>query len=134
MREPGLLEYALLIATCLLLAVAGLYMLANFSRLFRGSIKNEIVRKNAAAWVVIFCLSSAMAPMGQGFFYIIYKHGWWWTVASSLISTTLTTLLVYNVARYIAEHKRLKVIPFLKHKVLVLITLIIMTLLVNLPY
>jgi len=134
MREPKVLEYILLIATCLLLAIVGLYLLANFSRLFRGSIKNEIVRKNAAAWIVIFCLSSAMAPMGQGFFYIIYKYGWAWTIVSSLISTTLTTLLVYNLARYVAEHKRLKNIPFLKHKVLVLITLIIMTLLVNLPY
>jgi sensor histidine kinase YesM len=134
MREPSLLAYILLISTCLLLAIAGLYLLANFSRLFRGSIKNEIVRKNVAAWVVIFCLSSAMAPMGQGFFYIIYKFGWLWTIISSLISTTLTTLLVYNAARYVAEHKRLKTIPFLKHKLLLLVTLIITTLLVNLPY
>ena len=133
MKEPTILQYCLLISACLVLAVVGLYLLANFSRLFRG-IKNEVVRKNVAAWFVIFCISTAMAPMSQGFFYIIYKHGWAWTLISAFVSTTLTTVLVYNLARYVAEHRNLKKMPFLRHKALVVATLVIMTLVVNLPY
>ncbi|MEK7224308.1 MAG: hypothetical protein AAB221_01325, partial [Bacteroidota bacterium] len=37
MKEPGILEYSLLIATSLCFAVAGLYLMTNFSRLFRGT-------------------------------------------------------------------------------------------------
>jgi sensor histidine kinase YesM len=134
MGEPTILQYVILVTTCLLLAIAGLYLLANFSRLFRGSIKHEVLRKNVVAWLVIFFLSTAMAPLSQAFFYIIHKHGWQWAVISAFVSTTLTTVLVFNIARYVAEHKRFLRMPFLRHKALVMITLVIMTLVVNLPY
>jgi two-component system LytT family sensor kinase len=133
MKEPTFLVYVGLVACCLLLALAGLYLLANFSRLFRGTIKNELLRKNVAAWLIIFCLSSAMAPMNGGFFYIIAKYGWAWAWLGQLIGTTVLTLFVFNLARYVAEHKKLKQLSFTRHKLLVFGTLIIVTVMVNLP-
>ncbi|MGQ0739888.1 MAG: sensor histidine kinase [Bacteroidota bacterium] len=133
MKEPGIVEYALLIAVCIVFAAAGLYLLANFNRLFRRTIRNELLRKNAAAWLVIFCLSIAMVPMSGGFFYLLEKHGWGWTIGSHFISATGCTLIIYNLARLVAGNRQLKKLSFIKHSALVVITLIAATLAINIP-
>ena len=133
MKEPTFLEYGLLIAASLIMSLLGLYLLANFSRLFRGRIKNELLRRNAAAWAVIFCISCGMIPMSGGFFYILSKFGWGWAVGGQFISTTLITLIVFNLARIVAESKRLQKLSFIKHKLLVFATLIITIMAINVP-
>ena len=75
MREPTTIQFILIVLCFLVFAVIGLYFLVNFRRLFRGRIRNEVVRKNAAAWIVIFFLSFATAPLGGGLFYILEKYG-----------------------------------------------------------
>jgi sensor histidine kinase YesM len=134
MKEPSLTHYIALVIACLMLVIIGLYFLANFGRLFRGRIKNEVLRKNVAAWIVILFLSSAMAPMSGSFFYIVGKYGWLIAISAQLISTTLCTLFIYNIVRYVDENKRLlKKLSFVQHKMLMLGTIIVMTLAVNLP-
>ncbi len=133
MKEPSTLEYIILIKVCLLFAVAGLYLLAAFSRLFKNSIRNELLRKNVAAWLIIFCISTAMLPMGGGFFYLLAKHGWGWAILGQLISTTLCTLIIYNLVRVVSESPRLKRLSFIKHNFLILATLVITTLIINIP-
>lgn len=130
---PGIFEYALLIAVCLVFAVAGLYLLANFSRLFRGTIKNELLRKNIAAWLIIFCITIAMVPMSGGFFYLLEKYGWGWSIGSHFISATGCTLIIFNLSRLVAENRQLKKLSFIKHTALVVITLIATTLAINIP-
>lgn len=81
MREPSTLEYVLLIFFSLLFAVAGLYVLTQFSRMFKQSIKNELLRKNVVAWLAILCISNAMVPMSGGFFICWLNgdgYGRWW--------------------------------------------------------
>ncbi|MGZ5219648.1 MAG: sensor histidine kinase [Chitinophagaceae bacterium] len=134
MKEPSFLDYVILVTVCLAMALVGLYLLANFNRLLRGSIKNAFLRRNVAAWGVIFLLNGAMAPISGGFFYIVLKFGWWGTIAGHFISTTVATLIGFNVVWAIAENKRLKRLSFIKHKLLLFFTLIIMTLLVNVPF
>lgn len=134
MREPTTLEYILLIFSCLLFALAGLYILANFTRLFRNKIGNELLRKNIVAWLAIFCISNAMLPMSGGFFYMLAKWGWWWSILGQIISTTVTTLVVYNAVRLIAESSRLKKLPFIQYNILIVITLIITTVSINIPF
>jgi two-component system LytT family sensor kinase len=133
MVEPTILSYSLLIVFCLVMALAGLFLLANFTSVFKGNIKNEIVRKNVVAWLVIFCISVAMFPMNGGFFYILGVHGYGGLLLFQLISTTANSLFVYNVARYVAENKQVKKMSFLRVQLLILLTLVIMTLLVNIP-
>lgn len=133
MAEPTILSFSLLILFSLVMALAGLFLLANFTSVFKGSIKNEIVRKNVVAWLVIFCISAAMFPMNGGFFYILGVHGYGGLLLFQLISTTANSLFVYNVARYVAENKQVKKMSFLRVQLLIMLTLVIMTLLVNIP-
>jgi two-component system, LytTR family, sensor kinase len=133
MAEPTILSFSLLILFSLIMALAGLFLLANFTSVFRSSIRNEVVRKNVVAWLVIFCISAAMFPMNGGFFYILSVHGYSGLLLFQLISTTANSLFVYNVARYVAENKQVKKMSFLRVQLLIVLTLVIMTLVVNIP-
>lgn len=133
MREPDFWAHVVLIAVCLVMSLIGLYLLAVFRQLFRGRIKNELLRRNVAAWLVIFFISSGMLPMSGGFFYVVGKFGWCWAIGGQFISTTLVTLFVFNITRLVAEHNKLKRLSFVKHKLLVFATLNITLLVVNLP-
>jgi len=133
MQEPSFLFFTILILSCLILAVAGLYVLANFSSLFRSSIRNELLRKNVVVWLAIFFISASMAPLGSGFFYILYLKGWWAFISIQLLATTADTIFVYNIARFVAGHRRIKNLPFFRHKLLVTAVIILMTLVVNIP-
>jgi two-component system LytT family sensor kinase len=133
MGEPTILQYISMTACCLVLAMIGLYLLANFRTLFRGSIHNEILRRNLAVWIVMLFLSSAMAPMSGGFFQILHKYGWCWAVAAQFISSLAHTLFVFNTAWLVAENRRLKKLTFIQHKVIVFATIVIMTVAVNIP-
>ncbi len=99
MKGPSLIDYILLITASLLFAGLGLYLLANFSRLLKGQVRNELLRKNVLAWLVIFSLSVAMLPMSGSFFYMLEKFGWGWAVMGQLISATACTLVIYNLVR-----------------------------------
>ncbi|HEV7781360.1 MAG TPA: histidine kinase [Chitinophagaceae bacterium] len=132
MREPSVLFYAVLIICCLLLAAAGLFVLVNFGRLFRGRIRSELLRKNVVTLLAIFFLSSAFTPMGGGFFLMIGRFGWVYTILIQIGIALLYTLTVYNLCRVVAEHPRLKRLSFLKHKLLIMLILIVSAMVVNL--
>jgi len=74
-----------------------------------------------------------MAPLGSGFFYILYLKGWWAFISIQLLATTADTIFVYNIARFVAGHRRIKNLPFFRHKLLVTAVIILMTLVVNIP-
>lgn len=128
-----MLEYVLLIAACLLFAGVGLYILVGFTRLLKGQIKNELLRKNILAWLSIFSLSVAMLPLSGGFFYMLEKFGWGWAIMGQVISATACTLFIYNLVRLVADSSRLKKLSFLKHNLLILVTIVITTLAINVP-
>ena len=71
MKEPSFLNYAVLVTVSLAMGLAGLYLLGNFNRLFRGTIKNALLRRNAAAWLIIFLLNGSMSPLSGGFFFFL---------------------------------------------------------------
>ncbi len=134
MKEPGILFYSILILCSLVLALIGLYLLANFGRLLRGTFKNEVVRKNAIAWLVIFCISLAMSPLNGGFFLLVDKHGIMGMFLYHFISTTANTVLVYNIARFVSEYSQKKGMSFFRRIVYIILTIIVMSLLVNVPF
>jgi two-component system LytT family sensor kinase len=131
MKEPTIAFYILLVICSLLFAVIGLFFLANFGRLFRSRIKNDLLRKNVLAWLIIFFLSCAITPLSGGFFYSLAKFGWVKTIVIQIAVTVLYTLVVYNIVRAVAESKRLKTLSFVKHKLLILVVLIISSLAIN---
>lgn len=133
MKEPGTLEYILLIVTCLIFALAGLYLLINFSKLFKGRIRNELLRKNVTAFIIIFLLGTATAPLSSSFFLMLAKHGWKWSIISQIVYSLIATILVYNAARLVVDNNRLKRLNFLLHSFIVFLVLAITILAINIP-
>ena len=131
MWQPTTIQYILLVFCCLVFAMIGLYFLVNFSKLFRGRIRNELFRKNITAFLAIFFLTSAMTPLGGGFGYMLAKFGWMGTIAIEIVATMVYTVVVFNIARVIAENKKLKALSFVKHKLLILAGLIIPSMAIN---
>jgi sensor histidine kinase YesM len=133
MKGPTTLHYIVLVTVCLLFALAGMYLLANFSRIFRNRFRNELFRQNVVVWLIIFCISNAMLPMGGGFFFLLEKWGWGWAIVGQLISTTLCTLIIFNLTRMVASSPRLKKLSFVRQNVIISLTLIFLTLAINIP-
>lgn len=131
MKSPTVLEYVLLVVACILFAVAGLYLLTRFGNLFKRTIRNEALRKNVAAWLIIFCFVFAMTPMNGQFFYAIKNYGIWVAVAGEILVVTLHALLVFNNARLLAESKFIKQFSFLKQKLSVFAVIVTMTITVS---
>jgi len=132
MESPSLLQFSLLITACIIIALVGLFILANFGRLLRGSIRNEMLRKNILVWLIIFCFALAMTPMNGQFFYAVHKYGFLVAVLGEMLVVTCYTLIVFNAARWVDETRLLKSLSFAKRKLLVLLTIIVLCLVANL--
>lgn len=126
--------FVTIFAIAILLVIAGIFFLARFNTLFKGTIKDDWLRRNVLVWLIIMCFSGALWPMGGGFFYIITKYGWQGLVVGQLLSTTAFTLIGYNTVHFISEHKRIKQLPFLKQKLIVVLSVIILTIAINAPF
>lgn len=132
MKEPGFLFYAIIVTVSILLALAGLFLLANFERLFRG-IRSEVLRRNVVVWLIIFCFVMATTPLSGELFRIMQKYGLVHALIGEACVVTLHTLVGYNLTRWVAGNKRLKQrLSFVMHKTVVLFTLIAAVVLVNL--
>lgn len=134
MREPGFLFFVGLIVVCLLLVVAGVFLVARFNTLFKTRIRNEWLRKNAVVWLIIFCFSGSLFPLGGGLFLIVNKYGWWGLILGHIASTTVTTLIAYNATRYVIDHPRIKRLSFIKNKLIIVLVVTLLSLLVNIPF
>lgn len=131
MREPPTIQIIVVLLCCIVFAIIGLYFLVNFGRLFRGRIRNEVLRKNVAAWLVIFFLSLSTTPLGGGLFYILEKYGLLGFAMIEIVMSLMYTLIVYNTARAIIENKKLKALSFVKQKLLILVALTATSLVLN---
>ncbi len=131
MQEPSIIYYIILTICCLLFALVGLYFLVNFSRLFRGKIKNELLRKNVVASLAIFFLTASTIPISGGFIYTLAKFGWLGTLLVHVVTTIVYTVVVFNTTLLVAENRKLKELSFVKHKLLILAVLILTSQVVN---
>lgn len=134
MREPGFLFFVILMIVCLLLVVAGVYLVARFNTLFKTSIRNEWLRRNVVVWLIIFCFTCSLFPISGGLFVILNKYGWWGLAIAQIVSTTVTTLFAYNATMYVINHPRIKKLPFIKNKLIVVLVVTLMSMLVNIPF
>ena len=133
MKEPTFLTFVLIIGICLLMAVAGLYVLSNFKTLFRRSIRNELVRQNIVVWIVVFCFSIAIAPINRETLSLLFKEGPLYTIGVQLLATSVCVLFIFNIVRVVANSKSLKRLSFKKQRIIILVVLIVTTVAVNLP-
>jgi len=131
MKEPTPLEYIFIVFCCLCLAVIGLFFLANFGRTFKGRIKNEWLRQNTVAFLVIFFLVNSSAPVSGGFVYAVNKLGWLGFIGLQALGCLIFTLVTYNICRWLANDKELKKLSFAAHKLLILGALVISSLVIQ---
>ncbi len=134
MRQPTLIEFIAIISTSLAFAIAGLYLLANFGRLFKRAISNELLRKNAAVWLIIFCISGALSPMSNGFFYLLFTDGLGAVLLLQFLSTTAYTIFGFNAVWLVTELKWVQQLSFIKRAMLMVLTVVVMTIILNMPF
>ncbi|MCG2614781.1 histidine kinase [Terrimonas sp. NA20] len=132
MNTPTIWEYALLVGSCILLALIGFYLLANFRKIFRQTIRIEWLRRNIVVWIVAACIILAATPMNGELVYAVKKHGWRYALMGELIVITTNTLIVFNLAWFVAEHRLFRRLSFARRQTLVLFTLILAFVGVNL--
>ena len=132
MKEPSIIHLIMLAVFHLLFGVIGLYFLVNFGQLFRAHIRNEIIRKNVVAWIVILFLSLAIMPVSGGYTTMLKKFGWLGSVLIEVVVSIGSTLIVYNAARTVAENKKLKKLSFVQHRLLILVAIIVPAMVTNL--
>jgi two-component system, LytTR family, sensor kinase len=134
MHLPSITEYIVLIIVSIISSLISLYLLSHMNRIFKMSVRNEVLRKNLVIWLINFFMSMALFPVGLGFTYMAAKFGWFWVVASQFISATACTLFIYNPVRLVSENKWIKSLSYLKQTLALLATLIITTVALNIPF
>ncbi len=132
MNNPTIWEYALLVGSCILLALLGVYLLANFRKIFRKTIRIEWLRRNIVVWIIAACIILAATPMNGELVYAIKKQGWRYALMGELIVITANTLIVFNLGWFVAEHSLFRRLSFVKRQTLVLLALIVAFVGVNL--
>jgi two-component system, LytTR family, sensor kinase len=132
MKEPTSEQFIIIVFCCLCLAGIGLFFLANYGRMFKGRIRNELLRQNVVVFLIIFFLVNSLAPVSGGFVHAINKFGWFGFIGMQAFGTLLYTLVSFNTSRLIAINKKLKKLSFVKHKLIILVALIITSFIVNL--
>jgi two-component system, LytTR family, sensor kinase len=132
MKEPTTEQFLLIVFCCLCLAGIGLFFLANYGRMFKGRIRNELLRQNVVVFLIIFFLVNSLAPVSGGFAHAINKFGWLGFIGIQAFGTLLYTLVSFNISRLISINKKLKALSFVKHKLIMLVALIITSMIVNL--
>jgi two-component system LytT family sensor kinase len=121
----GFWQYLLIILSAIALALSGVFLLANFKRLFRKSIRSEWLRANVSAWLIIFCFIMALLPLNGSLFEAIGEYGVGIALLGQAILVTLNTLIAFNSVRWVMRHPRFSQWSFARHQALVLATLIV---------
>jgi sensor histidine kinase YesM len=115
-----------------LMLVTGLYLLANFNRLFRHSIKNELIRKNIVVWMASICCIIATAPTTPDFYGAFNDNKLLLFYLFDCIVATIEGLFVFNVSRIIFKSIQQKT-SFRARMAIILSTIIISIMLISIP-
>jgi len=126
-----LLFILILVSTVALFA--GMYLLAKFNRLFKRSIKNELLRKNVVVWMVAICLITSLAPTTPDFYTsftynrlkIFYPFEW--------LAATIDSIFVFNISWLVVKYLSAKNLTFRKRMSVILCTIIVCCMLVSVP-
>jgi len=111
----------------------GMYLLAKFNRLFRRSIKSELLRKNVVVWMIAVCIITSLAPTTPDFYgafvnnklKIFYPFEWF--------AATLDSIFVFNICWLVVKYLNRKTLSFRKRMGIILFALIICSMLASIP-
>jgi two-component system, LytTR family, sensor kinase len=116
-----------------LMLVAGLYLLANYNRLFRSYIKSRLLRQNLVVWMIGLCLIFSLTPTNPEFYqnFSTNKLPTYFLIQS--IAITAMVLFVFNITWFVSELSWLKKLSFRKRMGIILSTIISCTMLIGIP-
>lgn len=112
--------------------LTGLYLLANFNRLFKRIVKNEILRKNIVVWLTAICFIMSVAPTTPLFYEAVVTNKVPVYYLFECIGATLESLFVFNVAGGILKYVK-KRTSFRTRMGIILFIIIVGTMLTNIP-
>jgi two-component system LytT family sensor kinase len=113
--------------------VVGMYLLAKFNRLFKRNIRNELLRKNIAVWMIALCLILAVSPTTPDFYGAFVKHKLVNFYLFDCFGITLEALFVFNISWKIKKYLDRKKISFRKRMIFILCTIIVCTMIMSVP-
>ncbi len=128
MKDGHFHSLLILVLISMLMLLVGLYLLANFKRLFRRQIKNELLRKNIVVWLIAICFVFCVLPTHPDFlsqneairFFLLQSAG-----------VTVEVLFVFNISNIVARHPVTKNAPFKKRMGIILATIILCTIIIS---
>jgi two-component system LytT family sensor kinase len=126
-----LLATLILISTVLLFA--GMYLLAKFNRLFRRSIKSELLRKNIVVWMIAICFITSLAPTTPNFYGAFYEGKLTIFYPFEWVTATLDSFFVFNISWLVIQYLDRTKLSFRKRMGIILFTIIACSMLVAIP-
>jgi len=126
-----LLVILILISTVTLFV--SMYLLAKFNRLFKRSIKSELLRKNVVVWLIAICFITSLAPTTPDFYgnfvknklHIFYPFEWF--------AATLDSVFVFNILWVIVKYLNSKNLSFRKRMGIILCAIVFCSMIVSVP-
>src|SRR4051812_22602378 len=97
MKYPGFTTLLVVVLCSSLMLFLGLYLLANFKRLFRRYIKNEFLRQNVVVWMIAVCLILSVSPTNPELYHAISSGKWLKAFLTEIVAITIMTFFVFNV-------------------------------------
>ena len=125
-----LLVFSVLLSSLTL--VVGLYLLANFNRLFRRSIKNELLRKNVVVWLAAICCIMTTVPTTPLFYEAIVQNKLPVFYLYECCAATVEGLFVFNISLIMLKYIRRRT-SFRTRMVIMLFTIIISIMFISIP-
>lgn len=131
--NPHFILLSLVVFCSALVLICGLYLMANFRRLFRSWIKIEWLRKNLVVFLIAICFVISLTPTNPEF-YGVATHG---RVVRlfllQIVAVSIMTLVVFNITALILNTRYVRNIGFKKKMAVLLITVIACTMLMAIP-
>jgi two-component system, LytTR family, sensor kinase len=127
MLDTQIERLAVLILFSMVMLIAGLYLLTNFSTLFRYRIKNEVLRRNLVVWMIGVCFIMAITPTSPEFYSSLSMNKLHRFFILQLIAVTCLVLFVFNITWFVSERKFIQRLSFKKKMAVILLTIIICT-------
>src|ERR1044072_9809150 len=112
--------------------VTGLYLLANFNRLFKRSIANELLRTNIVVWLASICWIMATFPTTPEFYGALMSNNLPIYYLFECVVATVEGLFVFNISRMVFMYVR-KRTSFRTRMAIVLCTIVISCMVISIP-
>src|SRR5438552_16466990 len=133
MKAVDFTKLVLIVLFSSLMLLAGLYLLAKFNKLFKRQVKNELLRKNIAVWLIAICLVLSITPTTHDFESAFTKNKLLSYFLLQSFAATIEALFVFNISWAVIKFLNKKKMTFRKRMGIILFEIIISTMVIGIP-